>query len=359
VQVDAHINNLYNTTFWKIVKEIMTPPAATDEQQQQQQQQPQQQLQSEQQPAAASNGLHAKASQSPAVLPSAWPRGLSEKAAREVAHALMHSQYASSAAKHELLHSHFHCNYNDEPAEWRKATILLWKDAQAHAQQVSAAVARTQAQAHTAAASSEGAVVSAASSNESGGAASASPARLGSNPYLHFLQSARPAYLDAHPELRTSSQCHCATADSPEARAAASVRCTCGATAAQLQITKGLTAQWKALDAEKRREYEQLAAAAPCSESDPTAPVAVAAPARVVVQLHEDLIQDSFYTSLHPGIVPYVAQVDARKAASKEDKARRKATHKEREKADKAAGAVAAAATAAASQALDAAASPS
>jgi tRNA(His) guanylyltransferase len=121
-QVDAHINNLYNTTFWKLVRELQGVPVVHPKEQQQQQPQ-QQHLQD-----------------------GASPNGLSEREAREQAHALMHSHYASSAEKNEVLFSRFHCNYNDEPAEFRKGTILVWKEMPPAAVAIAAADAQRRAE---------------------------------------------------------------------------------------------------------------------------------------------------------------------------------------------------------------------
>lgn len=79
-QVDAHINNLYNTTFWLLVKDYQNKNVD-------------------------------------------W----TVKQAREKAHADMNTVYASSSQKNELLHSYFKINYNDEPECFRKGSILVWQ----------------------------------------------------------------------------------------------------------------------------------------------------------------------------------------------------------------------------------------
>lgn len=141
-QVDVHINNLYNTCFWALVHEYSKPSAEQSQQAQ---------------------------------------AALSEKSARERAHAEMNSTYASSAAKHELLFARFARNYNDEPAQWRKGSILLWTTttqpeegaAQATTEAAAATQETTTAAAASVAASSSVAAPAAASSSA---ASSSSPA---------------------------------------------------------------------------------------------------------------------------------------------------------------------------------------
>jgi tRNA(His) guanylyltransferase len=143
-QVDAHINNLYNTTFWLLVRDYQRSH-------------------------------------------SDW----SEKQARDAAHADMNSTYASSAQKNELLHERFGVNYNDEPEEFRKGSILVWVDsppAAASTAATAAAPADGGAAAIAAATSSDSATAAAdensqgdstfsSSSAAAAGAASARPKR--------------------------------------------------------------------------------------------------------------------------------------------------------------------------------------
>ena len=132
-QVDAHINNLYNTTFWLLVRDYQRSH-------------------------------------------SDW----SEKQARDAAHADMNSTYASSAQKNELLHERFGVNYNDEPEEFRKGSILVWVDtppaAASSAAATAAAPADGGAAAIAAATSSDSATAAADDNSQGDSAASSSPA---------------------------------------------------------------------------------------------------------------------------------------------------------------------------------------
>lgn len=91
-QVDCHINNLYNTCFWKLVERISKEATAS----------------------AASSS-----SSSPP---------LSEKECRDRAHAEMQTLYPSSAQKNELLFSQFGLNYNEEPEVYRKGSVIVWRE---------------------------------------------------------------------------------------------------------------------------------------------------------------------------------------------------------------------------------------
>ena len=113
-QVDCHINNLYNTCFWKLVRRYQAEQGGGTEKEARDRAHADMNVSGMERLLQCSEGHHEDVS--------------ADLGDRYFSCYLFQSKYASSAAKNDLLHDVFQLNYNDEDSSWRKGSILLWKE---------------------------------------------------------------------------------------------------------------------------------------------------------------------------------------------------------------------------------------